>query len=454
MNVTWKPVFSLVVLAVAVGTAGCHHTQARSDAEIAGEIQGKVSADPVVQNKQIAVQAASGVVTLSGAVASEGERSAAAADAASVAGVRTVVNNLSVTPFPPQPQAAMEQPAPAAASEAYAPRTRTRDRHERHESARHRHVARNDEGRNGGGRNSVARNHRPSAAAQRHTLARPSYAQAPSYAPAKPRYTQAAAAQPRMVAAAQQSNEPEPNYEPQQADDQQQQQDYEPQQPADAPPPPEAQQPESAEPPAAARPAPPPRSYATPPPQRRNGMVRVPSGTSLSVRMVDSLNSETAQTGDSFRATLNAPIELDGGIVVPADADLVGRVVEVKSAGRFKGEALLTIELTRLRYNGQSYAITTTPWTQELKGRGKGTAAKVGGGAALGAIIGGIAGGGKGAAIGTVVGGGAGATAQGVTKQNQIRLEPETLLTFRLDQPVTVHPASVNERTRERRRLD
>jgi len=253
------------------------------------------------------------------------------------------------------------------------------------------------------------------------------------------------------MAAAQQSNQPQQSYDPQQNSDQQQnydpqqggdqqqtddqQQSYEPQQ---APPPPAARQP----------------AYAPPPPQRRAAMVTVPSGISVSIRMVDSLDSETARAGDTFRATLNAPIELDGRTVVPADADLVGRVVEVQSAGRFKGAALLTIELTRLRYNGQSYAITTETWTKELKGRGKGTAAKVGGGAALGAIIGGIAGGGKGAAIGTVVGGGAGATAQGVTKQNQIRLEPETLLTFRLEQPVAVRPASVNERTRERRRLD
>ncbi len=432
MKLMWKPFLPLVVLTVAtIGAAGCNHTQARGDAEIASEIQGKVGADQAVQNKQIAVQAAKGVVTLSGAVASEEERSAAAADAASVAGVRTVVNNLSVAPPAPEPQAAaVEQPAPAAESETYEPEIGAGDRHQRYERALER---------------GHDRNSRPSAATRRRSVARPSDPEA------KPRYTQAASAQPRTMAAAQQSNQPQQSYDPQQNSDQQQnydpqqggdqqqtddqQQSYEPQQ---APPPPAARQP----------------AYAPPPPQRRAAMVTVPSGISVSIRMVDSLDSETARAGDTFRATLNAPIELDGRTVVPADADLVGRVVEVQSAGRFKGAALLTIELTRLRYNGQSYAITTETWTKELKGRGKGTAAKVGGGAALGAIIGGIAGGGKGAAIGTVVGGGAGATAQGVSKQNQIRLEPETLLTFRLEQPVAVRPASVNERTRERRRLD
>lgn len=421
MKLTLKPVLSLVVLIAAeLAAAGCNHTKARSDAEIAGEIQAKVTADQAVQNKQIGVQAASGVVTLSGAVASEQERGAAAADAASVAGVRTVVNNLSVTPPQPEPQA-MAQPA-STESEAYAPETRSRSRQDRYERAHERSVDR-----------------KPTAAAVRQP---------------KPASTPVPAAQPRTVAMAQrpsqqgydqqQSNPPQRSNEPQGYDDQQ---GYDQQEPGNAPPPDAGQQ-GYAPPPAAAQPAYPPRG------PRRSATVTVPAGTAVSVRMVDSVDSKTAQVGDTFRATLNAPIELDGNIVVPADADVVGRVVEVQSRGRFKGEGLLTIELTRLRYNGQSYSITTASWTKELKGRGKGTAAKVGGGAALGAIIGGIAGGGKGAAIGTVVGGGAGAGAQGVDKQKQVELEPETLVTFRLDQPVTVHPASVNERSRGRERLD
>ena len=398
MKIMLKPVLSLVVLIAAVlSAAGCNQTKARSDAEISGEVQAKVVADQAVQHKQIGVQAANGVVTLSGSVASEDERSAAASDAATVAGVRTVVNNLSVAPPQPEPQAAVEQPAPPAPAEENVPETRTKARQER--------------------------------AHQRAVSRTPSRAPKPT-----------AATQPRTVAMAQRSSDSQQTYEPQQSNPPQQ--GYDQQQPGNAPPPDAGDQ-GYAPPPAAAQP---PRS-----PQR---MVRVPAGTAISVRMVDSLNSETAEAGDTFRATLNAPIELDGNIVVPQDADAVGRVVEVKSAGRFKGEALLTIELTRLRYNGQSYAITTAPWTKELQGRGKGTAAKVGGGAALGAIIGGIAGGGKGAAIGTVVGGGAGATAQGVNKQKQITLEPETLLSFRLDQPVSVRPSAVNERTRGRERLD
>ena len=142
MKMLLKPVLSLVVLtAAALSAAGCNHKSARSDAEITGEIQAKVSADQAVQHKQIGVQAASGVVTLSGVVASEEERGAAAADAATVAGVRTVVNNLSVAPPQPEPQAAVEQPASPSAEE-YAPETRTRDRQQRYELAHERDATR------------------------------------------------------------------------------------------------------------------------------------------------------------------------------------------------------------------------------------------------------------------------------------------------------------------------
>src|SRR6266542_6534766 len=161
MKLRVKPVLSLVLLIAAeLAAAGCNHTKPRSDAEISGEIQAKVSADQALQNKQIGVQAANGVVTRSGAVASEEERSAAAADAASVAGVRTVVNNLSVAPPAPEPQAAaVEQPAPAAESETYEPEIGAGDRHQRYERALER---------------GHDRNSRPSAATRRRSVARPS----------------------------------------------------------------------------------------------------------------------------------------------------------------------------------------------------------------------------------------------------------------------------------------
>jgi hypothetical protein len=180
----------------------------------------------------------------------------------------------------------------------------------------------------------------------------------------------------------------------------------------------------------AAAPAP-----AAPPAPKK---VTIPSGTNLSIRLVDSLDSERNQVGDQFRATLNAPVMIDDEVVVPQDADIQGRVVDVKAAGRYAGESNLTLELTSLSFNGKTYHLSTNQWTRSAKGRGKSTAGKIGGGAALGAIIGGLAGGGKGAAIGATVGAGAGTGVATVGKGTQIKLNSEALLSFNLEAPVTV----------------
>ncbi|HWR35488.1 MAG TPA: BON domain-containing protein [Clostridia bacterium] len=176
--------------------------------------------------------------------------------------------------------------------------------------------------------------------------------------------------------------------------------------------------------------------------------VTVPDGTTLAIRLIDAVDSEKSQPGDTFRATLNSPIVVDDNIVIPADADVEGRVVDAKSAGRFKGQSALAIELTKISINGRGYQIRTNQWAKQGTSRGKNTAAKVGGGAALGAIIGGLAGGGKGAAIGATVGAGAGTGVQAATHGQQIKLGPEALLTFRLESPVTVIPASQANRRR------
>jgi hypothetical protein len=170
--------------------------------------------------------------------------------------------------------------------------------------------------------------------------------------------------------------------------------------------------------------------------------VTIPAGTSLSIRTIDPVDSEKAQVGQVFSATLDSPVEVDGRIVIPANADVQGKVVDVKSAGKFQGASVLTLDLTKVSFNGKSYRIDTDQWSKTGASRGKNTAAKVGGGAALGAIIGAIAGGGKGAAIGAGVGAGVGTGAQAVTHGQQIVVQPETLLAFTLRSPVTVTPSS------------
>lgn len=177
--------------------------------------------------------------------------------------------------------------------------------------------------------------------------------------------------------------------------------------------------------------------------------VTVPAGTQLSIRLNDELNSEKAQVGDVFHGSISTPISVEGRTVIPTTADVEGRVVEVKSAGRFAGQSDLVIELTRLTMNGKSYPIASDRWSKQGSGRGKATAAKVGGGAAVGAILGGIFGGGKGAAIGAAAGAGAGTGVSAATKGQQIVLKPETVLSFQLQNPVTVTPGASRDAMNE-----
>ena len=158
-----------------------------------------------------------------------------------------------------------------------------------------------------------------------------------------------------------------------------------------------------------------------PPPPKK---VTIPAGTQLTVRLNDRLDTERNQVGDSFHATWELPIVIDDETVIPSGADVLGRVVDVKSAGRFAGNSALTLELTSLSVNGKTYNIQTNQWSRQGKGEGKNTAVKAGGGAALGAIIGGLAGGGKGAAIGSVAGAGAGTGVAATKKGEQIKLHP------------------------------
>ena len=171
-------------------------------------------------------------------------------------------------------------------------------------------------------------------------------------------------------------------------------------------------------------------------------VVTIPEGTSLSVRLIDAIDSDRNKTGDKFRASLESPILAEGRVIVPKDADVDGEILALNSAGHFAGRSELALALTTLSFNGKTYEIETDQYKKEGASRGKRTAETVGGGAAVGALIGGLTGGGKGAAIGAGIGAGAGTGVQAVTKGQQIRLPSETVLEFRLNTPVTVEPSS------------
>ena len=300
---------SMFALLLAVGLLlGCSRT--RSDAEIVSEIQNKINSDSNVQTKDISVEANNGVVTLSGAVASDFERTAAENDSSQVQGVKTLRNDLQVA------SAVVNAPARVSASA----RQRTRS-----------------------GGSAVVR---PSAAV----------------------------------------------------------------------------------------------------------LVTIPGGTPLSVRLVDSIDSNKNKDGDAFHATLDSPIVAGGQVVVPKDADVEGEIRGLQSAGHFTGRSEIALTLTKLSFNGKSYDIETNEYKKEGASRGKRTAETIGGGAAIGALIGGLTGGGKGAAIGAGMGAGAGTGVQALTKGQQIQIPSETMLEFQLNAPLTVQP-SASSRNAGRARL-
>src|SRR5438270_5649210 len=316
----------LLTLAIAVGCS-----KAPTDAQLASDIQSKLSADSGLQGKQLSVQAANGTVTLAGTVDNENQRQAAARYAASEEGVKQVVNNLQVAP----PVASVEPPPveekPQAAYVAPAPKPRARKRT------------------------------LPSDSSRASTYTPPVTTVAPVSATTATTYT-------------------------------------------------------------------------PPPPQK----VTIPTGTTLAVRLVDPIDSETNQQGQTFRATLDSPLAVEGDVAIPAGYDVQGHIIELKSAGKFAGQSLVALQLDRISVSGKYYNIQTDQYRKEGSSRGKNTAAKVGTGAGIGAIIGAIAGGGKGAAIGAAAGGGLGGGVQAATKGQQIKLPSETVLNFTLQAPLTV----------------
>lgn len=166
--------------------------------------------------------------------------------------------------------------------------------------------------------------------------------------------------------------------------------------------------------------------------------VTIPTGTRLTIRTIDPIDSDRNRVGDKFAATLEQPVYVNDQLVAPKGTNVYGRLEEAKQSGQFAGKAQLRLSLTGIVINGQTYGLSTGDYELSGKSRTANTATKVGGGAALGAVIGAIAGGGKGAAIGAGVGAGAGTAVQVATKGDQVHVPSETLLEFSLDQPATI----------------
>jgi hypothetical protein len=164
-------------------------------------------------------------------------------------------------------------------------------------------------------------------------------------------------------------------------------------------------------------------------------MVNVPAGTSLLVRMVDSVDSSKNPVGSRFTASLETNLVVAGVVVAPAKTTVHGRLSQSKEAGRMGGKSQLQLELTDIVLNGTPYPVLSSEYQVSGKNSGGRTAKRLLGGAGLGAGIGAIAGNaGKGAAIGAVVG----TTAAVAQKGEKVSIPSETLLEFRLQQPASL----------------
>jgi hypothetical protein len=156
----------------------------------------------------------------------------------------------------------------------------------------------------------------------------------------------------------------------------------------------------------------------------------IPPGTTIKIRMIDSLSSGKTQTGDTFHGTLEQPIMVDGKEIYPKGADVTGRVAEVKASGRLSEPGELQLVLATIASGNRASSIASEPLVIKAESHTKSNATKIGGGAALGAIIGAVAGGGKGAAIGAGVGGAAGTGAAAATGKKEAVVESEAVLSF------------------------
>jgi BON domain len=337
---TSRTIMAATALVLVLSLVGCKSsapTPPTDDASLTAALQSRIAGDGALSAEPIQSAVQNRIATLNGNVSSEAARSLAAADAAQVPGVKTVVNNLTVQAAPPAVAAVTPPPLP------------------------------------------------------------------PPPTPVAPKPKQPPTIKPKPAPIVRQAPPP-PAETPEVA--------------AAPPPPPPAQE------------LPPPPPPPPPAPTFRN--ITIPPGTTVPIRITETLDSATTQQGDLFTGTIAADVIVDGLVVIRQGTPVSGRVSAVQEAAHYKGSSLLTVELTSINRRGEKLTVTTDPYSVKGKGRGANTAEKVGGGAAVGAILGGILGGGKGAAIGAAAGGGVGAGANTITRGEQVQIPSESLIRFSL----------------------
>jgi hypothetical protein len=166
--------------------------------------------------------------------------------------------------------------------------------------------------------------------------------------------------------------------------------------------------------------------------------VTIPEGTALHVTVDQTLASDRNHAGDSFAASTSEPVIVSGKVIIPKGAKVVGRIVDAKESGRLHAPARLAVALSSIEVQGKSYDLHSSTYRLTGKSHQNRNLGFIGGGAAGGALIGGLAGGGKGALIGSAVGAGAGTAGAAATGKKEIAIPAETRLNFKLVRSVTV----------------
>lgn len=166
--------------------------------------------------------------------------------------------------------------------------------------------------------------------------------------------------------------------------------------------------------------------------------IRVKPGTEIVVVADEPVSSKTNNSGDHFDVSVAEPVVVGDHVVIPKGARASGTVIDAKSAGKFKGNAELTVALSSITVQGTKYRVKTSDVTESGKSRGKRTAVGAGGGAVVGGLIGALAGRGKGAAIGAAAGAGAGTAGAAMTGERDVTIDSESKLSFKLEDALEI----------------
>ena len=166
--------------------------------------------------------------------------------------------------------------------------------------------------------------------------------------------------------------------------------------------------------------------------------ITIPANTEIEVRLDQSIAANRVASGDPFLATVATPVVVDGQTVIPEGAPVQGRVISVHESGKLKGVAEIRLALESVEVDGNYYDIHSSTFTRFGHSHKKRNWEIIGGGSGGGALLGALMGGGKGALIGAPIGAGAGVTGAALTGKKDMVIPAETAMTFQLVEPVEV----------------